>query len=236
MKAIILNSGMGTRLGKLTENSPKSLIDIGNNETIFSKAIKTLVNYDINDFIITTGYLDEVLREYASKTFPEVNFTFVHNPVYDSTNYIKSIDYVNDNFEEDILLLHGDLVFDKEVVEKILENNESCMVVNSQEKIPEKDFKAKVIDGYVQKVSVDYFGSDAIACQPLYKLKSIDWKEWKKRIRNFCNDNNTNVYAEEALNELLTNTIKIKAIDVNGYYCSEIDTIEDLNKYKKIGE
>ena len=52
----------------------------------------------------------------------------------------------------------------------------------------------------------------------------------------FCNENNTNVYAEEALNELLTDTIKIKAIDVNGYYCSEIDTIEDLNKYKKIGE
>ncbi len=227
---------MGTRLGKLTENSPKSLIDIGNNETIFSKAIKTLVNYDINDFIITTGYLDEVLREYASKTFPEVNFTFVHNPVYDSTNYIKSIDYIDNNLEEDILLLHGDLVFDKEVVEKILENYESCMVVNSKEKIPEKDFKAKVSNGYVRKVSVDYFGSDALACQPLYKLKNVDWKEWKKRIRLFCDNNNTNVYAEEALNELLIDTIKIKAIDIDGYYCSEIDTVEDLNKYKKIGE
>lgn len=236
MKAIILNSGMGTRLGKLTENSPKSLIDIGNNETIFSKAIKTIVDYDIDDFIITTGYLDEVLKDYALKTFPEVNFTFVHNPFYDSTNYIKSLDYISDNLEEDILLLHGDLVFDKEVVEKILEKNESCMVVNSKEKIPEKDFKAKVNEGYVQKVSVDYFGSDALACQPLYKLKNVDWKEWKKRIRIFCDNNNTNVYAEEALNELLIDTIKIKAIDIDGNYCSEIDTIEDLNKYKKIGE
>ena len=110
------------------------------------------------------------------------------------------------------------------------------MVVNSKEKIPEKDFKAKVSNGYVRKVSVDYFGSDALDCQPLYKLKNVDWKEWKKRIRLFCDNNNTNVYAEEALNELLIDTIKIKAIDIDGYYCSEIDTVEDLNKYKKIGE
>ncbi|MER2181230.1 MAG: sugar phosphate nucleotidyltransferase, partial [Desemzia incerta] len=33
MKAIILNSGMGTRLGELTKHVPKSMIQIGENET-----------------------------------------------------------------------------------------------------------------------------------------------------------------------------------------------------------
>ena len=42
MKAIILNSGMGTRLGDLTANNPKSLVKITPYETIFSRAIKIL--------------------------------------------------------------------------------------------------------------------------------------------------------------------------------------------------
>lgn len=233
MKAIILNSGMGSRLKELTEKVPKSMVNISENETIFSKAIKTLLNYDINEFIITTGYLHDVLEDYARKTFPDVNFTFVHNPVYDSTNYIKSIDYITDDISEDLFLLHGDLIFDKEVVDKLCDCEESCMVVDTQSEIPEKDFKAKIQDGYVKKVSVKYFGDDALACQPLYKLNNPDWTLWKKNIRIFCENNNTNVYAEESLNELLDNEIEIKGVDIKGYYCSEIDTKEDLKKYKQ---
>ena len=165
--------------------------------------------------------------------FPDLKFTFVHNPEYNSTNYIKSIDYIND-FWEDTLLLHGDLVFDKEVLEMIISSKESCVVVDTSIDIPEKDFKAKVVDGNVKKISVKYFGEDALSCQPLYKLTANDWIIWKDKIHEYCEQGNTNVYAEEALNELLDNEIILKAVDVKGYYCSEIDTVEDLENYKML--
>ena len=44
MKIIILNSGLGSRLGNLTENVPKSLVEINSNQTIFSRAINILSN------------------------------------------------------------------------------------------------------------------------------------------------------------------------------------------------
>lgn len=232
MKAIILNSGMGTRLGELTKHVPKSMIQIGENETIFSKAVNSLLNYGIDEFIITTGYLNKVLENYAINTFPDVNFTFVHNPVYDSTNYIKSIDFIENVFSDDLFLLHGDLIFDNKVLEMLSSCDESCMVIDSLHDIPEKDFKAKVENGYIKKVSVKYFGDDAMACQPLYKLKNEDWIKWKDNIRIFCDNDNTNVYAEESLNELLENQIKLKSLDVKGLYCSEIDNKDDLNNYK----
>ena len=237
MKAIILNSGMGSRLEELTENVPKSMININNNQTIFSKTINTLKNFNIDEFIITTGYLKNVLKDYALNNFPDINFTFVDNPVYDSTNYIKSLDYIEDDITDDLLLLHGDLVFDEEVVTKLIKSNKSSMVVDSQTNIPQKDFKAKVVDGQVKQVSVDYFGDDALACQPLYKLLNKDWIVWKKKIREYCDEGNTNVYAEEALNELLYDKVSIDAMDIQGYYCSEIDTKEDLRRYQdKFGE
>lgn len=237
MKAIILNSGMGSRLEELTENVPKSMININNNQTIFSKTINTLKNFNIDEFIITTGYLKNVLKDYALNNFPDINFTFVDNPVYDSTNYIKSLDYIEDDITDDLLLLHGDLVFDEEVVTKLIKSNKSSMVVDSQTDIPQKDFKAKVVDGQIKQVSVDYFGDDALACQPLYKLLNKDWIVWKKKIREYCDEGNTNVYAEEALNELLYDKVSIDAMDIQGYYCSEIDTKEDLRRYQdKFGE
>lgn len=232
MKAIILNSGMGTRLEELTENNPKSLVEISAGETIFSRAISILSKFDINEFVITTGYLNEVLIKYCEDIFPDVNFNFVHNPVYDKTNYIKSLDLVSD-INEDIILLHGDLVFSEKTAQKVIDSDESCVVVDSTIEIPQDDFKAKIENNQIKYIGVDYFESDAMACQPFYKLKQDDWKNWKNKIREFCESENTGVYAENALNEI-TNDIIITPLDLKGLLCMEVDNKKDLKKVKEI--
>ena len=227
MKAIILNSGMGTRLKELTENNPKSLVKISNEDSIFSRAINILSKFDIDEFIITTGYLSQVLVDYCNENFPKIKFNFIYNPEYDKTNYIKSIDLI-DNIDDDVILLHGDLVFDDLVAKKIFESSESCVVVDSTIPIPKDDFKAKIINNHIDYIGVDYFEEDAISCQPFYKLINDDWKLWKKEIRKFCENKQTDVYAENALNEL-TMELKITPLDVRGLLCMEIDNKEDLN-------
>ena len=154
MKAIILNSGMGTRLGELTKDKPKSLVSISDEETIFSNAISILSQFDIDEFILTTGYLSDVLEDYALNKFPDVNFTFVHNPVYDKTNYIKSLDYVRD-FDDDVILLHGDLYFTYETAEKVLNSDFSSVVIDTTLPIPKEDFKAKLDDDLIKFIGVN---------------------------------------------------------------------------------
>lgn len=232
MKCIILNSGMGTRLGNLTKDNPKSLVKLNENETIFSKAIKTLNTFGIDEFIITTGYLDNVLKDYVKTSFPNLNFSFIHNPVYDKTNYIKSIDLIPE-IEDNVILLHGDLIFSKNVAKKTINSKKTSMIIDSTIPIPEDDFKAKLVDNQVTYISTKYFESDAVACQPFYKIINEDWKLWKDKIREYCQNNQTNVYAENALNQL-TDQIHITPIDIKGDLCMEIDTPEDLKKAKEI--
>lgn len=227
----MLNSGMGTRLGELTSSNPKSMVHLDEDTTIFSRAISILSQFDIDEFIITTGYLDNVLREYVENSFSELKFTFVHNPVYDKTNYIKSLQLVSD-FDDDLILLHGDLVFNDKTAEYIITSDKSCIVVDSEIEIPKDDFKAKVVDGKVKYIGVDYFEDDAVACQPFYFLKNEDWKIWKDKIDEFCEEGNTGVYAENALNTLTDNLI-INALDIKGELCMEVDTIDDLEKVKE---
>lgn len=232
MKIIMLNSGLGSRLGNLTDNVPKSLVEINSNQTIFSRAINILSDYS-EDFIITTGYLNNVLIKYVENNFPDFNFNFVHNPVYDKTNYIKSIDLI-DELNEDIVLLHGDLVFSKYVAEKIIKSDNSSVVIDSSAELPKDDFKAKIIENKVNYISTKYFGENAFACQPFYKLKKEDWKLWKNKIREFCQDGKTEVYAENALNELLDKQIFLQPLDIMGDLCSEIDTKEDLERIRRL--
>ncbi len=232
MKAIILNSGMGTRLGELTQNNPKSLVKLTENETIFSRAISILSNFAIDEFIITTGYLNEVLIKYCNDYFPQINFTFVHNPVYDKTNYIKSLDLIDD-FYDDVILLHGDLVFEKKTAENIINSKESCVVVDTTVEIPNDDFKAKIENNQIKYIGVDYFNDDAVTCQPFYKLKCEDWQAWKLNIEKFCKNNNDEVYAENALNEI-TDKIIIRPLDLKGLLCREVDDQSDLKMIKEI--
>ena len=177
MKALILNSGLGSRMGVLTGEHPKCMTEIGPGETILSRQLRMLADYGIREAVMTTGYRAEVLRSYCESLELPVKITFVQNPVYDRTNYIYSIYCAREHLEGDLLLMHGDLVFENEVLDRVLQSETSCMTVSSTLPLPEKDFKAVISDGEVQKVGIEFF-EEAMAAQPLYKLK-------KKLLRAF---------------------------------------------------
>ena len=226
MKALILNSGLGSRMGKLTSEHPKCMTEINSQETILSRQLNILVDAGIDDVVITTGYYDEVLKNYCNSLELPIHFTFVKNILYDKTNYIYSIYCAREYLDDDIILMHGDLVFENEVMDMVMNAPNSCMTVSSTSPLPEKDFKAKVVDGKVMAVGVDIF-NEAMEAQALYKLKKKDWKVWLNKIEEFCENGNTKVYAENALNEI-NGAANISALDVRNHLCSEIDNPEDL--------
>jgi len=226
VKALILNSGLGHRMGVLTSEHPKCMTEISANETILSRQLKLLSECGITEVVMTTGYFDAVLINYCKSLDLKMHFTFVNNPLYSETNYIYSIYCAREYLDDDIVLMHGDLVFEYSVLEDMLNCPESCMKVSSTVPLPDKDFKAVIKDGKVMKVGVGFF-TDAMEAQALYKLNRIDWKVWLDKISEFCENDNRKVYAENALNEL-EGACNIKAFDVENRLCSEIDTPEDL--------
>ena len=217
MKALILNSGMGTRMGVLASNHPKCMTEISVKETILSRQLKQLAEVGIEEVVITTGPMDSVLVNYCESLDLPLHITFIKNPEYKETNYIYSIYCAKNYIDDDLLLMHGDIVMENDVLDKVLSSDTSCMVVSSTLSLPEKDFKAVVRDGKVVKVGVEYF-NEAMAAAPVYKLLKKDWQQWLDK---------TKVYAEEALNEL-DGAANISALDVENLLCSEIDNQEDL--------
>ncbi len=226
MKALILNSGLGSRMGVLTSEHPKCMTEISAEETIIKRQLRLLSKIGIRDVIITTGYYNDVLVDYCNNLPYQLNYTFVYNPVYNQTNYIYSIycarEYLKD---EDVILLHGDLVFEASVLLDIVTFEKSCMKVSSTLPLPQKDFKAVVRNGRVYKVGVEFF-EEAVEAQALYKLNKKEWNTWLDKIIEYCEADKKKCYAEVALNEV-TDKMELFAFDVENRLCSEIDTPED---------
>lgn len=226
MKALILNSGLGHRMGTLTSEHPKCMTEISLTDTILSRQLKLLSNSGITNVVMTTGYFDQILEDYCNSLKLPLKYEFVKNPIYSSTNYIYSIYCAREYLDDDILLMHGDLVFEYSVLKDMLSFEGSCMKVSSTIKLPKKDFKAVVCNGMVEKVGIEFFDS-AMEAQALYKLDKSDWKIWLEKIVEYCETEKRNCYAEEALNEV-TCDCHISALDVKNRLCAEIDTPEDL--------
>ena len=227
MKALILNSGLGHRMGVLTSEHPKCMTEISHRNTILSRQLRQCADYGIEEVVMTTGYYDQVLIDYCHFLHLPLKISFVNNPIYDKTNYIYSIYCAKEQLkDDDIILMHGDLVFENLVFEAVVNSPDSCMTVSSTLSLPEKDFKAVIKDGRIEKVGIEFF-ENAMAAQPLYKIKRSDWTVWLSNIERFCEMDNRKCYAENAFNEVSDKCI-IKPLDVKDMLCSEIDTPEDL--------
>ncbi len=244
MKALILNSGRGTRMGELTAHQPKCMTTLAQNETILSRQLRLLARSGICEIVVTTGPFETTMKEHCVQTVREIerengiylHCVFVRNPDYAVTNYIYSIYLAREYLHDDIILIHGDLVFAEEVLIAALNMPESNMTVSSTVPLPEKDFKA-VLDHSrtrILKVGVEYF-ENAVTAQPLYKLNRKDWEEWLAAICEYCESGKRTCYAENALNGITEKRdITILPFDVRDQLCCEIDTQEDWQRVKQL--
>lgn len=227
MKALILNSGVGRRMGVLTSEHPKCMTEIAPGETILSRQLRLLARCGIREAVITTGLFDSVLRDYCRSLELPLEISFVFNPDYAETNYIQSIRCAEPLLRGgDIVLMHGDLVFEQGVLGRVLASPVSCMAVSSTLPLPQKDFKAVVQDGRVKKVGIEFF-DDALTAQPLYKLLRRDWLMWLDKICEFCDGGQRKCYAENAFNTI-SDECEVYTMDFKDKLCAEIDTPEDM--------
>jgi glucose-1-phosphate cytidylyltransferase len=68
MKAVILAGGKGTRISEESQYKPKPMVDIGGRPIIWH-IMKMYETFGINDFIICSGYLGYVIKEYFANYF-----------------------------------------------------------------------------------------------------------------------------------------------------------------------
>ncbi len=233
-RVIILNSGTGSRMGALTETRPKGLVDIGGGETILGRQLKILESFALKDILITTGPFEEKIEQYLKSRPEGRSVSLVNNPAYERTNYIYSLilagEFLKSEAPGEVILLHGDLVFDRSVLGKLLAaGHPDAVLTNPAVELPEKDFKAVIDEGLVKKIGVELFGESCVFLIPFYKMSGPTFTAWLEEMERFRARGELKVYAENALNNLLPE-LGLKPVELEHEFCMEIDDPEDLDR------
>lgn len=233
MIALLLNSGLGSRMGDETREHPKCMTAITDGETIISWQVKLLERVGITEAVVTTGHLSDMLEDYLRSLDTPIRFHFVHNPRYRETNYIYSMYLAKELLSgHDVLSLHGDLVMHPAVMDKLAASTVSVVTVDTTLPLPEKDFKGRIREGRLMEVGVNVFGEDTVELQPAYRFLAADFDRWMQEIERFIHEGNDRVYAENAFNAAWEE-IPVYPLDVQGLLCAEIDNQQDKEYVSK---
>ena len=221
MKAIILAAGIGSRLGN---SDPKPLTKLNTGESILYRQVEYLSEYiGINNIITIVGYKKDLIME----SFP--NLIYVYNNFYDTTNTSKSLLAGLHKIEnEDVLWLNGDVVFEKELLPKIIQCSQSCMAVNTNS-VGQEEIKYNVFDdGNIKDVSKT--ASPALGeAVGINKIMAVDFRLFKSNLEK-CDDQD---YFEKAMELSIQDGMKIMPVNINKYLCMEIDFEDDLEQINK---
>jgi len=233
MKALIFNSGVGKRMGDFTRSNHKSMARLSNGETIFGRQLRLLAAAGITEVVVTTGpFADQLRAETQAKHLQDVRFTFVPNDRYDTANYIISMHLARPHLAtgDDLLMLHGDLVFNTAALRDLLNDDRPNLgMVNASLPQPEKDFKARIVDGRIAEIATTLSDSNCYAFQPLYKLSGSAADAWFDRVADFVARDELGVYAENALNDI-HEQVQIEAFSYESHSVNEVDTLDDLER------
>jgi len=239
MIAFILAAGASTRLKPYTLKKHKCLIEVLDNEKIIDIELKNLRDNGIRDVIITVGHFKEKIETYVKSNYSDMNFIFVNNEKYGSTNCIYSMWLCRKHLNEDMIFLTGDLIFESKVIKEMIYSKfNNIMYVNPEVKINEKNFKVEIgNNGFIKEIGVNLFGKNAQMGYPLYKLSKSAMQIWMKEINNYIRQDKTNLYGEIAFNNV-ADKINLRPMYTTDF-CMEIDDHEDLfeakNYYEKNG-
>lgn len=233
MKALILASGTAQRLKPLTDTIPKCLVKV-NGESILDRLISQFSRAGIKEMVITTGPFEDQIKEAIRPYSQRLNIKLVKNERYDRTNYIYSIYRAKEELNYNIILAHGDLLFEDGILTMLMAAVQKNVVVVRKNHRPPKDFKARIEDDRVIEISTKIEGPDTHFLAPLYRFSKEDFRLWLDRIGEYVDRNDVHCYAEDALNELLPSQIELHPVYFEDEICMEIDDFDDLGKGKKL--
>ena len=119
---IHLAAGRGSRLRPLTDDRPKPLVEL-DGRSLLDWNVETLDEAGVGKQIVVTGYKAEAIEDRGYET--------VHNSNHADTEMVYSLFCAEEAFAqgEDLVISYGDIVYDRSIVEALLEVDGEISVV-----------------------------------------------------------------------------------------------------------
>lgn len=238
MQAIILAAGMGKRLGELTKNNTKCMVEV-NGIRLIDRMITQLSKFNLNRLVIVVGYEGKKLIDYIGHRYDDIlKIEYINNPIYDRTNNIYSLALAKEELcKDDTILLESDLIFEDRMLELLINHRDPDLALvakyetwmdgtmvcvdndrNITNFVPKEAFCYENADVYYKTVNIYKFSSEFLKYQYVPFLEA------------YCRVMGNNEYYEQVLRILLhLHSSTLKALPITNEKWYEIDDVQDLD-------
>jgi len=159
LPVLILAGGLGTRLGKLTDTTPKVLVEVAGNPFIYHQ-LNLLKSKGITKVILALGYYGEKVKgfvENISDIDLNISFSFDgEQPLGTGGAILNSLDLLDDSF----FVMYGDSYLDTDysaIVNYFLDNKKMGLMTVLQNKNNWDKSNIQFSDGRIIKYDKDMY-------------------------------------------------------------------------------
>jgi len=236
MKAIILAAGVGSRLSPLTNELPKTLVEI-KGKPMINYILDNLTGLNIDEIIIVLGHFAHKIGEHLGEKYKGIPIKYTFNPIYKQTNSTYSLWLTKDIAGDEFLVINADTLFDKEIAKDLIQSNgEIAMSIDdSIEGINRKDaMRVTIENGLIKdadkKIPIERTHGDAIG---LYKFKGQGAKILFSEIQKLIDENIYDQLFTFAVRRVMER-FDVYPVSTKCLPWTEIDDKEDLQEAEKI--
>jgi choline kinase len=156
-KAIILSAGQGSRLGPLTHDRPKCLIEFGG-RSLLDRQLDTLTANGVEQAVVVTGFRDDQIEEAlerrrAAGKGPQVETVF--NPFFKVADNTGSLYMAREHLAGDTLVWNGDTMVSAALMARVMGNERAgiCVTIDRKETYDADDMKVVAdLDGRLRAI------------------------------------------------------------------------------------
>ena len=240
MKAIILAAGRGSRMGSMTEDKPKCLLEI-KGKTLLATQIETIHNGGVTEIGVVTGYKRELIMQHHD--LHEFN-----NPDWNDTNMVHSLSMADEWLsKQSCIVSYGDLFYDSSAIVALIKSQDQLAMMFDRDWLslwsrrfpdPLSDAETFIIDKnfFVQEIGAKPLSLAQIQGQYMGILR-FNPESWNlfKSLYSALEDTARNKIDMTSMLQLIIKSGKlpIKGINYEGVW-GEIDSQDDIQIYRDV--
>jgi choline kinase len=235
MDALIMAAGRGSRLASLTEDRPKSLIDLGGISPL-ELQLDLLAARGIRRAVIVTGYRRAAVEAAArSRVGDRMEIETVWNPFWPACNVAGSAWMARERLTEPFIYLHADTVFEPSILDDLMAAPGAAILPVDFRPCEPEQMKAEVADGLVTHLSKD-LGPDRTAGEfiGIGCFREASLAPIRAGLDAVLESGTLNAYFEAAINHAIDGGLAVGTVPTGGRAWTEIDFEEDLALARRI--
>ena len=209
-----------------------------NGVTMIERTLRILDKKHLSKIIIVVGYKGDNLIQYIKTLNIATPICYINNPIYNKTNNIYSLwltrPYVD---KEDILLLDSDILFDPQIVAKLLGYGQADALALNHHTLGEEEIKVIADnDGKVLEISKTCSISRAIGESIGIEKMSAAYTEalFRELEVMITKEGLDNIFYERAFERLIPQGHSFYALDTTEYFSVELDTVNDFEQAQRL--